>query len=214
MRARFKFFALLWLYSGLAHASWTGISLELANVDSDWQFDNDKREAQISAISFKVEEKAQTELRVGAEIGYLDMRVVADTSAGSQKFDGEFLKVFLRQPFSITERISLHGLLSLGYHSGSESGDADDRANFDWTETKFEIGVSVRVSSLRITPYASYVDIDGDISDDDGTEVFEMDEPQSQGIRFDYFVEDSAFIRVEFIGGGQVGGYLTFARQY
>ena len=70
-----------------------------------------------------------------------------------------------------------------------------------------------RAIRLRIAPYAIYQDVDGDISGG-GTEVFEPDEPLTQGVRFDYFVEDTAFVRFEFVAGGRSGGYLSFVRRY
>jgi len=206
---------LLLCCSGLANASWSGVSLELGNFDSDWEFGRDIREAQISEISFQIEEKTESNLTVGASFGYVDLRVIAasDSAAETRKFDGEFIRVYLRQPWRINDTISLHGAFSIRYTTGNESGDGDDRAEIDWTESAFELGLSLRFKNFRIVPYAAYHDIDGDISDDI-TDVFEMDEALIQGVRFDYFVEDTAFIRFEFVSGGQEGGYLNFVRRY
>ena len=41
-----------------------------------------------------------------------------------------------------------------------------------------------------------------------------MDEALSHGLRFDYFVEETAFIRFEIVSGGFAGGYLNFVRRY
>ena len=213
LAVQFKLLILLCLYSSLANAFWTGVSLELGNYDSDWTFDSDTRAAQINTIDLQIEEKTTSELRVGASIGYIDLRLVADTVAQTKKFDGQYIGVFLRQPVRINDRFSLHGLLSFRYASGSESG-TDILNNIDWTESSIQLGLSLRLSSLRIMPFATYQDIDGDISDDAGTAIFEMDEASSRGVRFDYFIEDSAFIRLQFISGGQAGGYLSFARRY
>jgi len=206
---------LLLCYSGLANAQWTGVSLEIGNFDSDWDFGRDTREAQISEINFQIEEKTESNLTVGASIGYVDLRVVAasDSAAETRKFDGEFISVYLRQPLRINDTISLHGAFSFRYTTGNESGDADERAGIDWTQSVFELGLSLRFRNFRIVPYAAYHDIDGDISDDI-TDVFEMDEALIRGLRFDYFIEDTAFIRFEFVSGGQEGGYLSFVRRY
>ena len=206
---------LLLCYSGLATAQWTGVSLELANIDSDWEFERDTREAQISEISFQIEEKTEFNLAVGATIGYVDLRVIAasDSAAETQKFDGQYLGLYLRQPVRISDHISLHGAFSIRYTSGSESGDADERAEIDWTQSVFELGLSLRYANFRIMPYAAYQDVDGDISGD-SVEVFEMEDALIQGVRFDFFVEETAFIRFVYVSGGMQGGYLNFVRRY
>ncbi len=213
MLVRFKLLVILFLYAGLAEADLTGVTLELANVDSDWKFDNGVREAQINSIAFQIEEKTATGLSVGGGIGYIDMRVVGDSGTDTRKFDGEYLQIYLRQEIRISESISLHGLFNYSYNSGSDN-DETDRADIDWNEASLQIDASVRFANFGITPFAAYYDIDGDISDNNGTEVFEMDDPVSHGIRFDYYLEPTAFIRIVFQSGGQAGGYLTFARRY
>ena len=213
---RYSLAFILVFYAGLANALWTGVAMEMGSADSDWDFSASTREAQISELSFRVEEKTNGELRVGASIGILDMRLLGDTPALTQKFSGEFIGVYLRLPVQLSQRISLHGQLNLGYHSGRESGvaDGDNRTYLDWSEYQVQLGLSLRFGNFRIIPYAAYTDIDGDTSDDTMTTIFELDEAQSQGVRFDYYVEESAFIRLEFITGSHAGGYLTFARQY
>lgn len=213
---RFSLLILL-LLPGLASAYWTGISLELGNTDSDWRFDNDTREAQISELNFQIEEKTDTDLTVGVNIGYIDLRVVADSDSAAQtmKFDGQYLGIYLRQPFRISDRVGLHLLFSVRYTSGNESGvdEDEDEADVEWTQSGVEFGISFRYANLRISPFVAYQDIDGDINAD-STDVFELDEALTQGIRFDYFVEDTAFIRFEFVTGARNGGYLNFVRRY
>lgn len=208
---------LLLLFSSLVSAEWTGVALEIGETDSDWKFEDDIREAQISEINFQIEEKIETGLTFGASIGYFDMRVIADSDSAAEtlKFDGQYLGLYIRQPLPISKHVSFHGLFSIRYASGTESGadDEDDEQDIDWTQSAFELGLNLRFSRLRIAPYAIYQDVDGDISGG-GTEVFELDEPLTQGVRFDYFVEDTAFVRFEFVTGGRSGGYLSFVRRY
>ena len=205
---------LLLLGPAAVHADWTGITLDLANYDSAWEFDSDTRKAQISELSFNIEEKTDLDLRVGANIGVQDFRVISDIPGETRKYNGEYISIFLRYPKTLGQRLTLHSLLSVGYHSGRESGTGMDRASYDWSEFKLQIGLGIRLGNLRIMPFVSYKDIDGDISGENGTELFEMDTPDSRGIRFDLFTEDTAYIRLEFIDGADAGGYLSFARRY
>ncbi len=207
----------LLFFSSLVSAEWTGVSLEIGETDSDWKFDDDVREAQVSEINFQIEEKIDSGLTFGASIGYFDMRVVpdSDSAAETMKFDGQYLGLYIRQPLPISKHISFHGLFSIRYTNGTESGvdDDEDEKDIDWTQSSFELGFNLRFSKLRIAPYAIYQDVDGDISGG-GTDVFELDEPLTQGVRLDYFIEDTAFVRFEFVNGGRSGGYLSFVRRY
>ena len=210
---RLIFLVILFLFSSLAEADWTGVAFDLGDYETDWKFDSGVREAQISSISFQIEERTDTNLSVGAGIGYFDIRIVGNASKDSRSFDGQYFEIYLRQDIPLGDIFALHGSLSYRYNSGDD-GDEDDRAEIDWSQTRFQFGASFRFPRVRITPYAAYTDIDGDVDDDDGTDVFESDEPLSHGVQFDYFVEETAFIRLEFHGGGQTGVMLTFVRRY
>ena len=213
-RWRFELLLALVLSSSTAHADWTGVFFELADVDSDWVFDSGTREARINKLSFRAEEKTASGLRAGFNLGLFDMRVVADTPDETKKFNGEFLGIFLRLPVPLGKRVMLHGWLDYTYHGGRESGSPEDAANLDWSEAGVGVGVSARFSNLRLMPYVEFGDIDGDIQDDTGTRIFEQDEARSQGLKIDLFLEPSAYIRFEFVDGGHSGGYLTFVREY
>ena len=198
---------------GPTAAFWTGVEVSIANVDADWDFDAETREAQTSQISFQVEEKTETGLRVGVSLGYFDTRLVADDPSPTLKFDGHFVGLYLNRLVGIGEHVELYGQFDLSYHSGQDSL-VDERFDIDWTEVGVEFGASLRFAHYRITPYVVYTDIDGDISDLADVDVFELDEPVSGGIHFDYFVEPTAFVRLSLQGGGNAGGYLNFVRRY
>ncbi len=213
---RFKFLALLWLYAGIANASWTGVALEVTNYDSDWEFETDIREAQITSVDFQIEEKTSTELRVGIAIGYFDMRLVPDSGAPTRKFDGNYLGIYLRQPLRLGEHLGLYGLFSVRYSDGNESGEQEDEdeAEIEWVDSRIELGLGYKVANFRITPFVAYQHVDGDVSDEQGTNVFDADDAQTVGVQLDYFIEQDAFMRFEFRDGGQAGAYLTFARRF
>lgn len=205
--------ALFLFYSGLVSAFWSGVAIEFGNYDTDWAFKQETREAQTSQISFKLEDKTDSNLTGGVELGYFDTRVVAPDSSTAEtlKFDGGFFSVYLRQPVPISDWLSLYGKIGLRYTSGSESGDGN--ADIDWTTALFELGMGLRFSNYRVTPFVVYEDVDGDISND-GTETFEMDDEITQGIKFDYFTDSVSFIQLVFVTGGNEGGYINFVRRY
>ena len=204
---------LLLLQAGGAAAEWTGVSMTFGRYDSDWAFSGETRTAKISEIDFRIEERTASGLAVGARLGYMDLRVDGGRDSDSQKFDGGFLGIYLRQDYNLSDALSLHGQLDLSYHNGDESGSSDDKAEIDWTQVGFEIGLGFQAENWRIMPFLRAADVDGDISNG-GTRTFELDQNESAGIRFDIFTEQTAFIRIEVVTGADEGGYITFVRRY
>jgi hypothetical protein len=214
---RFKLLILLCLYTGLAkaeiEADSVGVAMDIANYKSDWQFDSGVREAKITSISFQLEEKLEAGLTVGMGIGYFDMSVRGNSNASPQDLDGQYLEIYLYHPFPVSERISIHGAFDYRYYSGN-GNNGGEREDIDWNEVNLQIGVGVRFAHLRVTPFAAYYNVDGDISDDNSTGSFENEDSVSQGVSLDYFVDDTAFIRLEIRSGYQSGGRISFERRY
>lgn len=200
-------------FSSLARADWTGVAFEIADTRSDWEFSEDTRESKISSIELQIEERTATGFTVGAGIGFMTMRVDGNDRVETKKFDGEFLHVYLRQDIDLSESFSLDAMFDYGFYSGDENVSTE-RDDIDWNQLGLEIGASFRSGNIRVTPFASYTDIDGDISGEDPTESFSLDEEFGYGLRFDFFTESTAFVRVKLKGGSHSGGYLTFARRY
>lgn len=194
-------------------AFWTGVELDLGKTDSDWQFDRETREAQTSLIGFRIEEKTETGLRIGVNLGYSTVRLVADSPAPTLKFDAQFVGIYLNRLLPLGDRFEFYGQLDLAYHSGRDNR-GDERIEIDWTEVAVEVGASLRAKHYRFTPYLRYADIDGDVDDVGGIDVFDRDEPASGGLHFDYYVEPTAFVRLSLQGGGEAGGFLRFVRRY
>jgi hypothetical protein len=210
---RFSLFILLLCWLGLARAESTGVALEITDYDSDWKFGDVTQVAKINSLSLQIEERAESGLTMGANLAYLSMRIGGDETTSSTKFDGESLQIYMRQDFSLGESTSLEGLLSYGYNTGRENV-ADDRAKIEWSQVSAEIGLSFRFDSLRVTPFTNYTDIDGDISGVSGIGAFELDDPFSHGVRFDIFVDSTAFIGIRLQTGSQSGGSISFVRRY
>ena len=141
------------------------------------------------------------------------MRVRGDSTVDTQKFDGQYLEFFLRRIFPLSEDYAFNGMLNFRYHTGNESGSKDS-ADIDWSETSLRFGFGMRFEHFRLTPFAAFYNIDGDIDDDYGSGSFENDDSISQGVAADFYVDPSAYIRVEFRTGYQEGGYLSFVKRY
>ena len=150
---------------------------------------------------------------MGGNLGYQSMRIGGDETTSSTKFEGENLQIYMRQDFPLGESSSLEGLLSYGYNTGRENVEGE-RADIEWNQVSAEIGLSFRFEKLRITPFTSYTDIDGDISGVSGVGAFELDDPYSHGVRFDIFVDSTAFVGIRLQTGGQAGGSISFVRRY
>ena len=196
-----------------AAAFWTGVELDLAKTEADWQFDRETRAAQTSLIGFQIEEKTASGLRVGVNLGYSTVRLVADSPAPTLKFDTQFVGIYLNRLLRAGDRFEFYGQLDLVYHDGRDNR-GDEPIDIDWIEIAVELGAGLRTTHYRFTPFARYTDIDGDIDDAGGLDLFERDEPVSGGLHIDYFVEPTAFIRLSLQGGGDAGGFLRFVRRY
>ncbi len=205
---------LLALRPGNASAEWTGISMDFANNTSDWKFRSETRQARNSEFQFSIEERTASGLAVGVAIGYFDMRLAGSTDLETIKFDGQYFRIYLRQDYAMTDKLSLHGGLGFKYASGTESGSAEERPSIDWNETDVEIGIGFLLGNLRVMPFAAWNDVDGDISGAAGTSTFGLERPDTLGIRFDLFVERTAFVGLELTSGSHSGGKLMFVRRY
>jgi hypothetical protein len=200
-------------FSGLAKAEWTGVAFELSDTKSDWDFSEGTRETKITALSLQIEERTASGLSVGAAIGYMTMRIDGNSEVETKKFDGEFLEIYFRQEFSISESFALEGLMDYGFYGGDEN-TSSDRDDISWNQLGFEFGASFKRNNFRITPFASYTHIDGDISGEDPTETFSLEDEFGYGLRLDFFTESTAFVRMQLQTGSHTGGYITFVRRY
>ena len=210
---RFSLFILLLCCLGLARAEYTGVAVEIADYDSDWKFGDVTQVAKINSLSLQIEERTASGLTLGANLAYLSMRIGGDETTSSTKFEGESLQIYMRQNFSLGESTSLEGLLSYGYNTGRENVEGK-RADIQWSQVSAEIGLSFRFDNLRMTPFTSYTDIDGDIDGVSGIGAFELDDPFSHGVRFDIFVDSTAFVGIRLQTGSQAGGSISFVRRY
>jgi hypothetical protein len=205
---------LLLCCSGLARADWTGVEFELGDIDADWEFSDGTHSTKIRSLGFRIEERAVGDLSVGGGIAYQELRVAGKGETDSKDFSTANFEVYLRQQVPLGESVLLQGLLSYGYYGGYENTSRDDRADINWSQVDLEISAGFKFASVRLTPYARYTNIDGDISNDQGTLSFELEDPYSYGFRFDIFLEETAFITIRLQDGSQSGGYLTFVRRY
>ena len=198
---------------GLANGDATGILFEIGGTQSDWEFSGHDREAKDSSLAIRIEERSDAGLAVGGIFAYHSLRLDDRQGGGSTKFEVTSLGVYLRQELALSESVGLEGQLDYRYYTGRENTD-DDRAEVDWSEVDFELGMAFRVSNWRIVPFAKYSWIDGDTSSLEDGGGFELKDSISSGLRFDIFVETTAYVSVELQAGAQTGGYLRFVRRY
>lgn len=208
--------AFLFFFATSAKADWSGISASIEELESDWIFENNDRSAKVSRLNLSFEEKASSELRVGANIGRLSARISNNEGPrNTQKFDASYFGIYLRYPVPLGDYFTLQSKLTYHYHSGSESSiDGEEGAEIDWREISFELGLSAKLANLRITPFAIYSDVSGDISDVTGTDSFETDEEVSGGANIDFFLEPTSFIRLRLTKGDTDSASLIFAREF
>ena len=212
---RLSLFILLFALASTARAEWTGVAFELGDIDLDWEFDDGVRTSKANTIRLYFEESTESGLAVGAALGYLDARLQGDENVGSFKFDAENLIVYLRQDIALGETNELYGLFSYGYYNGRESG-SESSADVEWNEIALELGLRIRVNNLGVTPFASYIDVDGDItgSDINRSLAFELEDPVIYGVDINVYTDSTAYVGLRLQTGSKSGGYLSFVRRY
>ncbi len=204
----------LGLGSTPAAAEWTGVLVDIGESTTDLQFETVQRTMRIDSLNLAIEEKTASPLRVGFSLGVSSIRTANLLPPdNAQEFDGGHLGFYLRYPQQMGEHMSLQGLFSYRYNSASDS-NTSVRSEIEWRETRMQLGLGVKFGTLRITPFIAYRDINGDISNDTSTQIFDSVDSISRGISFDIFVEPTAYIRLQLFSGDEEGGYLTFARVY
>jgi len=199
----------------VVYADWTGVSASIDEIESDWVFENSLRSANTTRLNLQFEERTRSGLGVGANLGRLTTRISnVDGPRDTVKFDASYFGVYLRYPIQLGEHFSLHSKFGYQFHSGSGIDNDTNDDEIEWREVDFEIGFSGRFENFRITPFALYSDVDGDISDDTGTNSFENDDNVSAGLSLDIFLDSTSFVRLRFTSGEQDSAALIFAREF
>lgn len=210
-------FVFLLLATTTVSADWAGISASIEEFKSDWIFENNDRNARVSRLNLNFEEKASSELRVGANIGRLSTSVSNNSGPrNTQKFDASYFGIYLRYPVPLGDYFALQNKLMYQYHSGSEFrvDDGEEGDDIDWREISFELGLSAKLANIRITPFAILSDVSGDIIGDSGTSSFESKEDVSRGVNVDIFLDPTSFIRLRLSSGDYDSASLVFAREF
>lgn len=197
-----------------AQAQWTGISVDIGESSSDLQFETGQRTMSMDSLSLQIEEKAATDLRVGFSVGLNNFRnfnILPPENA--QKFEGSQLGFYLRLPMQLGEYFSLEGLYSFRYNTATES-NVSSPSEVEWHENRLKISIGTVLKTMGFNAFIAYHDMSGDISTGTSVERFESIDNISRGISLDFFVEPTAFIRLQLSRGAEDSGYLSFVRVY
>jgi len=115
----------------------------------------------------------------------------------SEKFDGEFLSVYLRLPVQLTHRLSLHGLLNYQLNLGRTFDENDQQEDeIDWSELSLRLGLGLQLGRLTVQPFILQRSLDGDVTINGLTRRYELADQSRQGLIFDYLVEANAYVRL------------------
>jgi hypothetical protein len=202
------------LGSSSAQAQWTGISVEIGESSSDLEFETEQRTMRVDSLSLQIEEKTATDLRVGFSIGLTSIRSTNILPPDNgQKFEGNQLGFYLRLPLQLGEYFSLEGLYSYRYNTATDSSISSP-SEIEWHDNRLKIGLGTKLQTLRFTAFLVYRSMSGDISNNTSVELFDSIDKISRGISFDYFVESTAFIRLQLSRGAEDIAYLNLVRVY
>ena len=204
---------LAYLVPNTAFALGDGIRVSIEESEVDWSFDSGTREARITRLGFEYEERLDTGSLLGFGLGYSDISLRREGNNPSKSLTGEYLELFLRHPFELSDNLSLLTRFNYRYNT-ADGTDDDETADIDWSEISLATGLALRFSHFRFTPFARFHYLDGDFDSDTGGGTFDIDDPASVGVRLDYFTEPTAYVRLTVESGDYSGIYFTFAREY
>ncbi len=212
--ARAAFSALIGVgYFSIAEAQWNGVSLDVSQSESSWEFDGSARKARLNRYSIRAEEFIASGFLLGVGGGYLDLRLASET------FGGNFFKVYLSHKSELSSRLSLNARVDVSIYNARDTsplaeGEDPDQSTIDWLDLKLELGASLKMSQFRITPYLIYANLSGDIDELTGSTNFKAEKSISGGLHLDVFTEPTAFVRLSLQDGADSGVWLNFSRQY
>ncbi len=207
-----------------ADAAWTGTSLSIDEIESDWVFEASQRVSDTTRLNLHFEEKTVSGISVGANIGRLTTRISnAIGPRNTEKFDASYLGVYIRYPLAFGEHFMLHNRLGYQFHSGSiaitmstntASTDVTSSDQIEWRDATYQIGLSARMAGFRIMPFAAISDVNGDIERENSTDTFKNETSLSSGLSIDFFVDPTSFVQFRFTSGAKESFSLRFAREF
>lgn len=212
-RSLFLAFSLLVLPAVPVYAEWTGIGAYFTEGDEQWEVAGATYRADQRTYGLRIEEKTKLDLRVGASFGLFDTRLVDPAGAlGTEKYDGEFLSLYLRWPQRLSEHLALHSELDYRFYLGSSRDD--DTIELDWDTFALTLGLGIRLGRVELRPFVEYRRVDGDISGAGPTRLIDGKEQQGSGLVLQLEVDRYAYLRVGLHSGTRDEVNFTLAREF
>lgn len=208
----------LWLICCLiplsTEAAWTGFGVIVGQSESEWMVDDTIRIADIDYLGLQIEEKTETDLRVGVSAGQFALSYENPSdNLDREKFDGQFLAIYLRWPHKVSDTLSFHSRFQYRFNSALHSEEESD-TEIDWTELNLSLGVGLTLGRFQIQPLIEYRSLDGEVGLAGVTSDFENENDYRTGLRLDYTVEPYAYIRVQLSSGDEEQFQMSFVREY
>lgn len=195
-------------------AAWTGIGAYTGSSESDWSLGTETRIADRRFYGLHIEESTSTGIRIGASIGRFDLRLKDPVQIElTQKFEGQFLSLYLRIPFKVVEKVSFHTRLEYQFNLGNrETGALEDEV--DWNELGATLGLNLELGLLSVRPFIDWRMVDGDLTTATSDEVLENEQETSYGVQLDLSVEPSAYVRLKFTASENESLWIGLVREY
>lgn len=213
MRIKQLILLLIGILSLPADAAWTGIGAFFADGEEQWTVGGGDYIADQRSYGLHVEEKTSLDLRVGASVGQFYTRLVDPNGLReTEKYDGEFLSLYLRWPHRLSDRVKLHSMLDYRFNLGNLS--RQDEVEMDWSVFSLNLGLGVNLGRVSLRPFIEYRRVDGDISGLGPTRLIDSSSQQGGGVVFELLVDAYAYLRVAVHGGVQDMVYFSLVREF
>lgn len=192
-------------------------SLQLEHSESSWQYTTTTLTSKSSKLGVQLEQFMSPRLSGTLYVGFLDLSQPANVLPAAQFSSGYYGGIELSLLLLDLSHLKLD--LTGGYaYQDTEGIDGGTTVNFVWYDTYAQLGMSIPLSRqlwLRATGGVLYTDGEQRVSGT-GSQLltYKEDKKENYSAGLEYWLDDSGFIRLDWLGGNRDGFRISFHRGF
>lgn len=195
----------------------TQFSLEIAHTQSDWRYPTGLFYTKSSILGIQLTEAMASRLKGSLSAGYLDLSQPQNPLPAAQTTSGYYGSVALTLLLLDTRYVGMD--LSGGYrYQETDGSDATTTVRNIWYDTFVQLELQLRLSSqLAIQTGGGLSQTDGEQRVSGGTTTlttFEEAEQEFYYAGLAYWVDNTGYLRLTWLGGNRDGFRISFHRGF
>lgn len=208
--------ALLPLEAGAFDNALTGVRADWARYDMIWQTAGRTHETRLSRLVVVLDEQPWPRVYGGLRAGYVDLSQADNPAAAGLDLHGYSLGVRFGAFLVRGRFVDVFVQADHDYLQARDTLD-EQRTEFDWTETRFKLGATVKLGRFRLSGAAYRDRVDGDRRQRgpvNRTVRFSETERGGTSAGIELQVDPTGYIGFYAESGARDGIRLTFAREF